>query len=63
MFVNQNARKINKIIFTSSVAFLWIFPQGDTDECSGEPSDFVFSNYGRTKYLAEQVYKVFQKAG
>lgn len=49
------ARKyeINKIIFTSSVA-IYGFAPSDTDE-SGEPN--YFNDYGRTKYLAEQVYK------
>ena len=49
------ARKfgINKIIFTSSVA-IYGFAPPDTDE-SGEPN--YFNDYGRTKYLAEQVYK------
>jgi len=52
------ARKngVNKIIFTSSVA-IYGFAPADTDE-SGE-SNF-FNDYGRTKYLAEQVYKVWQ---
>ena len=44
---------INKIIFTSSVAIYGFAPSG-TDE-SGEPN--YFNDYGRTKYLAEQVYK------
>ncbi len=47
---------INKIIFTSSVAIFGFAP-GDTDE-SGEPN--YFNDYGRTKYLAEQVYKEWQ---
>ena len=47
---------INKIIFTSSVA-IYGFAPADTDE-SGEPS--YFNDYGRTKYLAEQVYKKWQ---
>jgi nucleoside-diphosphate-sugar epimerase len=52
------ARKhgINKIIFTSSVA-IYGFAPADTDE-SGEPN--YFNDYGRTKYLAEQVYKKWQ---
>jgi nucleoside-diphosphate-sugar epimerase len=45
--------EINKIIFTSSVAIYGFAPSG-TDE-SGEPN--YFNDYGRTKYLAEQVYK------
>ena len=47
---------INKIIFTSSVA-IYGFAPADTDE-SGEPN--YFNDYGRTKYLAEQVYKAWQ---
>lgn len=47
---------INKIIFTSSVA-IYGFAPADTDE-SGEPN--YFNDYGRTKYLAEQVYKEWQ---
>lgn len=52
------ARKhnINKIIFTSSVA-IYGFAPSNTDE-SGEPN--YFNDYGRTKYLAEQVYKEWQ---
>lgn len=52
------ARKhgINKIIFTSSVA-IYGFAPANTDE-SGEPN--YFNDYGRTKYLAEQVYKEWQ---
>tara|TARA_B110000008_G_scaffold198503_1_gene197046 strand:+ start:2408 stop:3400 length:993 start_codon:yes stop_codon:yes gene_type:complete len=48
------ARKynVNKIIFTSSVA-IYGFAPAETDE-SGEPN--YFNEYGRTKYLAEQVY-------
>mgnify|MGYP000671926814 FL=1 len=44
------------IIFTSSVA-IYGFAPADTDE-SGEPN--YFNDYGRTKYLAEQVYKEWQ---
>jgi nucleoside-diphosphate-sugar epimerase len=47
---------INKIIFTSSVA-IYGFALADTDE-SGPPN--YFNDYGRTKYLAEQVYKAWQ---
>lgn len=47
---------INKIIFTSSVA-IYGFAPPNTDE-SGEPN--YFNDYGRTKYLAEQVYKKWQ---
>ena len=52
------ARKygINNIIFTSSVA-IYGFAPADTDE-SGEPN--YFNDYGRTKYLAEQLYKEWQ---
>ncbi|MDC1470195.1 NAD(P)-dependent oxidoreductase [Gammaproteobacteria bacterium] len=53
------ARKlnINKIIFTSSVA-IYGFAPANTDE-KGQPN--YFNDYGRTKYLAEQVYKEWQK--
>jgi nucleoside-diphosphate-sugar epimerase len=56
--VCKAARKhgINKIIFTSSVA-IYGFAPADTDE-TGEPN--YFNDYGRTKYLAEQVYKEWQ---
>ena len=56
--VCDSARKhgINKIIFTSSVA-IYGFAPANTDE-SGEPN--YFNDYGRTKYLAEQVYKAWQ---
>ena len=49
------ARKFNiqEIIFTSSVA-IYGFAPPNTDEL-GEPN--FFNDYGRTKYLAEQVYK------
>jgi GlcNAc-P-P-Und epimerase len=47
---------IKKIIFTSSVA-IYGFAPPDTDE-SGQPN--YFNDYGRTKYLAEQVYKEWQ---
>jgi len=52
------ARKynLNKIIFTSSVA-IYGFAPADTDE-SGEPN--YFNDYGRTKYMAEQIYKEWQ---
>lgn len=52
------ARKFNikKIIFTSSVAIYGFAPE-NTDE-SGSPN--YFNDYGRTKYLAEQVYKKWQ---
>lgn len=56
--VCEAARKydITKIIFTSSVA-IYGFAPTDTDE-SGEAN--YFNDYGRTKYLAEQVYKQWQ---
>ena len=56
--VCEVARKygVNKIIFTSSVA-IYGFAPADTDE-TGEPN--YFNDYGRTKYLAEQVYKEWQ---
>lgn len=47
---------INKIIFTSSVA-IYGFAQANTDE-HGEPN--YFNDYGRTKFLAEQIYKDWQ---
>jgi nucleoside-diphosphate-sugar epimerase len=52
------ARKhgINNIIFTSSVA-IYGFASADTNE-SGDAN--YFNDYGRTKYLAEQVYKEWQ---
>jgi nucleoside-diphosphate-sugar epimerase len=52
------ARKhdIQKIIFTSSVA-IYGFAPANTNE-SGTPN--YFNDYGRTKYLAEQVYKKWQ---
>ena len=48
------ARKfnINKIIFTSSVAIYGFAPKNTKED--GEPN--YFNDYGRTKYLAEQVY-------
>ena len=56
--VCEAARKhdINKIIFTRSVA-IYGFAPANTDEL-GEPN--YFNDYGRTKYLAEQVYKEWQ---
>jgi nucleoside-diphosphate-sugar epimerase len=52
------ARKlgITKMVFTSSVAIYGFAPAG-TDE-SGGPG--YFNDYGRTKYLAEQVYNAWQ---
>jgi len=44
---------INKLVFTSSVA-IYGFAPADTGE-DGEPN--YFNDYGRTKYLAEGVYK------
>jgi len=46
-------RNINTIIFTSSVAVYGFAPEG-TDE-TGEIN--YFNDYGRTKYLAENVYR------
>jgi len=46
---------INRIIFTSSVA-VYGFASPDTLE-NGEPN--FFNDYGRTKYLAENVYKAW----
>ena len=48
--------RIEKIIFTSSVA-VYGFAPPDTDE-SGDAN--YFNDYGRTKYLAEGVYKDWQ---
>jgi nucleoside-diphosphate-sugar epimerase len=47
---------INTIIFTSSVAVYGFAPAGTNE--SGKPN--YFNDYGRTKYLAEQVYKEWQ---
>jgi len=51
----ETARRyqISKIIFTSSVA-IYGFAPPDTDE-SGKPN--YFNEYGRTKFLAEEVFK------
>ena len=56
--VCQAARShgINRIIFTSSVA-IYGFAPPNTDE-NGDAN--YFNDYGRTKYLAEQVYKEWQ---
>lgn len=51
------AKGINKIIFTSSVAVYGFAPIG-TDE-SGHYN--FFNDYGRTKYEAELVYKAWQE--
>ncbi|HLT09067.1 MAG TPA: NAD-dependent epimerase/dehydratase family protein [Cyclobacteriaceae bacterium] len=51
------AHKINKIIFTSSVAVYGFAPVG-TDETG---TINYFNDYGRTKYEAEQVYRNWQK--
>jgi nucleoside-diphosphate-sugar epimerase len=48
--------KIEKIIFTSSVA-IYGFAPPETGE-SGEPN--YFNDYGRTKYEAEKIYKAWQ---
>lgn len=54
----EAARKhcIKKIIFTSSVA-IYGFAPPNTDE-TGIPN--FFNDYGRTKYMAEEVYKKWQ---
>lgn len=49
-------RKVNTIVFTSSVAVYGFAPIG-TDE-SGEINPF--NDYGRTKYEAEQIFKTWQ---
>lgn len=56
--VCEAAKKYNisKIVFTSSVA-IYGFAPADTDE-SGLPN--YFNDYGRTKFLAENVYKEWQ---
>ncbi|MDA9143658.1 NAD-dependent epimerase/dehydratase family protein, partial [Gammaproteobacteria bacterium] len=48
---------IKKIIFTSSVA-IYGFAPPNSDECA---SANYFNDYGRTKYLAEQVYIKWQQ--
>lgn len=55
----QSARKygIEKIIFTSSVA-IYGFAPANTNE-SGDAE--FFNDYGRTKFLAEKVFKDWQK--
>lgn len=50
------AYNITKIVFTSSVA-IYGFAPSETDE-GGEPN--YFNDYGRTKYMAEQVFKEWQ---
>ena len=47
---------IKKIVFTSSVAIYGFAPPNTGEE--GEPN--YFNDYGRTKYMAEQVYKKWQ---
>lgn len=49
--------KINTIIFTSSVAIYGFAPAGTNE--NGKIN--YFNDYGRTKYLAEQVYIKWQK--
>ena len=58
MNICNAARKfsINKIIFTSSVA-IYGFAPSETDE-TGSPN--FFNDYGRTKFLAEEVFKKWQ---
>lgn len=48
--------KINKIIFTSSVAVYGFAPLGTNEQGQIMP----FNDYGRTKWEAEQVYKEWQ---
>ncbi len=55
-FVRLLVHVITKIVFTSSVA-IYGFAPSDTDE-GGEPN--YFNDYGRTKFLAEQVFKEWQ---
>lgn len=57
--VCDTARKlnINKIVFTSSVAIYGNAPINTGED--GEPN--YFNDYGRTKYLAELVYKKWQE--
>ncbi len=50
-------KKINHIIFTSSVA-VYGFAPSDTDE-NGQIN--YFNDYGRTKWLAEKVYRKWQE--
>lgn len=50
------AKGINKIIFTSSVAVYGFAPLGTNE--SGEIN--YFNDYGRTKYEAELIYKAWQ---
>lgn len=51
------SNNIKKIIFTSSVA-IYGFAPANTNE-SGQPN--YFNEYGRTKYLAEQVFRKWQE--
>jgi nucleoside-diphosphate-sugar epimerase len=50
------AKKINKIIFTSSVAVYGFAPLGTNESGAIVP----FNDYGRTKWEAEQVYRRWQ---
>ena len=50
------SQRINKIIFTSSVAVYGFAPLGTNESGSIAP----FNDYGRTKWEAEQVYKHWQ---
>jgi nucleoside-diphosphate-sugar epimerase len=51
-----NQKKIQKIIFTSSVAVYGFAPLGTNESGLINP----FNDYGRTKWEAEQVYKAWQ---
>jgi len=51
-----NERKLNKIIFTSSVAVYGFAPIGTNEDGVIAP----FSDYGRTKWEAEQIYLKWQ---
>jgi nucleoside-diphosphate-sugar epimerase len=51
-----NAKGVNKIIFTSSVAVYGFAPLG-TNECGAISP---FNDYGRTKWEAEKIYKEWQ---
>ena len=49
-------KNVRKIIFTSSVAVYGFAPIGADGVCAINP----FNDYGRTKYLAEEVFKAWQ---
>ena len=50
------AKDVNKIIFTSSVAVYGFAPLGTSESGAIVP----FNDYGRTKWEAEKVYKIWQ---